>query len=819
MANVLHRTTKQYLKSVNTPNYSEVDWVVNPDLSSVQNVPTKYWKIDGDTVSEMNQSEKDAVDNALVPSEKIIRKQYLQSTADTLIYNQGYTVTIKDTLSTMYTESVRIRPNRANYLKPWIDWLTEVDTEVKTKQASVDAQTTLAGVDSINIDSTTLIEDDPQVTIAGALAIVDTTDVSTFLDANAEVTDAATGIKGPFYIMQELEMRKDLYNDDENPIYEADHVPILGANGILQDHANRVNNIETIHGKLGWHTQQIYKSLLHRPQDLLIYYGWLNSFNSATNSWTNEKVAQDMSKYGLIVIGNGLQDPSHGDYSNTQIIIPRIKALNPSCLIFGYVSVNQSLTNFQTKVDQWNTLQVHGIFMDEAGYDYGKTRSEFNDRVDYVHAKTHSNVAFANSWNTDHILGTANDASYPNTTYNSSLTASKLNSNDWILLESLAINTTAYSGTGGYESKTDWAVRCSKAIALRSTYGVNFASCGIINNDNANGLKLFEFLFTSSLMFSLDANGSSDTNYAASSAAVTYWQRPFINLFNYYSLSPTVSVDVNDADVYIRYTDFAKFLLDFSSSAQLSGITIFETSVGSQGVTGLQGVTGVQGLQGQTGVQGLTGSGAQGATGIQGLQGQTGVQGNTGILGNTGVQGVTGLSPSTMDTSQRVLMSNLVPGNAGFLLISGTAYFVYLGKTTSSITPKHVEFHVSSAGGGSQTAEVGFFSSTSAPNKTSQSLTKIVSTGTVDALNGTGVKRNTNAFSTAVNAGTHLWAGIRTAMNTTQPTIWGIGIDMAQGQVLSTSSAGALTAAGPWTGSTIAASTSVICPDLRGVLD
>jgi hypothetical protein len=807
MSNVLNRTTKIYLNSVNTPDYSIEFWIINPDLSLVQGVPVKYWKIIGDTVSEMNQSEKDAVDTALVPSEKIIRKAYLQSTADALIENQGYTITIKDSLSTMYTESVRIRPNRSTYLKPWIDWLTEVDTEVKTKQASVDAQTTLAGVDSISIDCATLISHDPVKTISGALAITDETDVSSFLDANAEVTDADTGIKGPFYIMQELEMRKDLYNDTENPIYETGHTPILGSNGILQDHANRVSNLETIHGKLGWHTQQLYQALYHRPKDLLIYYGWLNSFNSATNAWTNEKVAQDMSKYGLIILGNGLQDPTHGDYSNTQIIIPRIKALNPLCIIFGYVSANQTLANFQTKVDQWNTLQIHGIFIDEAGYDYGKTRSEFNDRVDYVHEKTYSKIAFANAWNTDNILGTANDVSYPNTTYNSSLTASKLDSNDWILLESFAINTTAYSVASGYESKTDWAVRGSKAISLRNTYGVNFASCGIINNDNVNGLKLFEFLFTSSLMFSLDANGSSDTSYAASSAAVVYWQRPFVNLFNYYSLSPAVSVDVNDADVYVRYTDFVRFLLDFSSSAQLSNITIFETSVGSQGITGLQGLIGITGLQGLTGIQGL-----QGNTGA-------GSQGVTGILGNTGEQGTTGLSPTTMDTSQRILMSNLAPSNAGFLLISGTAYFVYLGKTTSSITPKHVEFHVSTVGSGSQTAEVGFFSSTSAPNKANQDLTKLVSTSTVDALNGTGVKRNTSAFSTAVNAGTHLWAGIRTAMATTQPTIWGVGTDMAQGQVLRTTSAGVLTGTGPWTGAIITAATGVVCPDLRGVLD
>jgi hypothetical protein len=577
MANALNRTTKQYLTSVNTPSYSETDWVINPDLSSVQGVPTKYWKIVGDTVSEMNQSEKDAVDAALVPSEKITRKAYLQSTADALIENQGYTVTVKDSLSTMYTESVRIRPNRSTYLKPWIDWLTEVDTEVKTKQASVDVQTTLAGIDSVVIDSATLISHDPVKTISGALAITDETDVSSFLDANAEVTDADTGIKGPFYIMQELEMRKDLYNDTENPIYEASHTPILGAGGILTDHASRVNNLEIIHGKLGWHAQQLYQALYKKPKDLLIYYGYLNSFNSGVHGWDNEKVAQEMAKYDLIVLGNGVADPTHPDYANTQIIIARIKTLNPLCLILGYVSVNQTLVNFKTKVDQWDTLQIHGIFMDEAGYDYGKTRAEFNERVDYIHGKTYSKIAFANAWNTDHVLGIANDVSFPNSTYNSGLVESNLNSNDWILLESFSINTTAYTDStpDGYEPKASWLLRGQKAVNLRATYGVNFAGVGIINNANTIEQQLFNFLFVSGLMFNLEANGSANVSYGSSDAITKFITRPDITkVGSLWTLYPSINVSTLDSDVYYRYTENALLMLDFSSNAQLYNILV-----------------------------------------------------------------------------------------------------------------------------------------------------------------------------------------------------------------------------------------------------
>jgi len=64
MANVLNRTSKQYVASANTPEYPVAEWIINPDLSGVVGVPTKYWSISGDTVMEMSQAEKDAVDTA-----------------------------------------------------------------------------------------------------------------------------------------------------------------------------------------------------------------------------------------------------------------------------------------------------------------------------------------------------------------------------------------------------------------------------------------------------------------------------------------------------------------------------------------------------------------------------------------------------------------------------------------------------------------------------------------------------------------------------------------------------------------------------------
>lgn len=70
MAAVLHRTTKSYRPSANTPDFPVVDWIINPDLSAVVGQPTKYWTITGDVVSLISQADRDAVDLAEIEAGK-----------------------------------------------------------------------------------------------------------------------------------------------------------------------------------------------------------------------------------------------------------------------------------------------------------------------------------------------------------------------------------------------------------------------------------------------------------------------------------------------------------------------------------------------------------------------------------------------------------------------------------------------------------------------------------------------------------------------------------------------------------------------------
>ncbi len=64
MANVLNRTTKQYITSANTPEYPTAQWIIDPNMSAVVGFGSQYWIITGDVVTLMNQSQRDAVDAA-----------------------------------------------------------------------------------------------------------------------------------------------------------------------------------------------------------------------------------------------------------------------------------------------------------------------------------------------------------------------------------------------------------------------------------------------------------------------------------------------------------------------------------------------------------------------------------------------------------------------------------------------------------------------------------------------------------------------------------------------------------------------------------
>jgi hypothetical protein len=171
MAAVLNRTTKQLLSSVNTPDYSTTDWIINPNLSGVMGVPVEYWKITGDVVSEMDQAEKDAVDAILIVGEKDTKIDAFYYEA-TRIVEDRYAASVMSGFCALLSDAIGAGlMNRAAYIYTLLNWGLVVRQAWENKAAEINSKTTRTDVAAVTWDTSALIAADPHVTLGGALAI------------------------------------------------------------------------------------------------------------------------------------------------------------------------------------------------------------------------------------------------------------------------------------------------------------------------------------------------------------------------------------------------------------------------------------------------------------------------------------------------------------------------------------------------------------------------------------------------------------------------------------------------------------------------
>jgi len=95
MANVLNKLTKQYLRSVNTPDFSPDEWLINPILP---NCDQKFWLIEGDTIREMTNEEKDAYTYTYESTAYLIAEKQLLTNIDGADYETDDNAIINPTM-------------------------------------------------------------------------------------------------------------------------------------------------------------------------------------------------------------------------------------------------------------------------------------------------------------------------------------------------------------------------------------------------------------------------------------------------------------------------------------------------------------------------------------------------------------------------------------------------------------------------------------------------------------------------------------------------------------------------------------------------
>lgn len=177
MATVLHRTTKQLVKSAHTPNYPSNLWIHNPDLSAVEDVDRVFWVIEDDSVREMTATEKDANHLAQHKSEKYVTFDVKTDAliAQGFIYAES-SFSLSDQAQNRIMGSHQARDDAA-FVYP-LKWNTLDDLDVLEIADSATLHAfylTALGTYRAHVDSGTALKDQVRAatTIAGVDAVVD----------------------------------------------------------------------------------------------------------------------------------------------------------------------------------------------------------------------------------------------------------------------------------------------------------------------------------------------------------------------------------------------------------------------------------------------------------------------------------------------------------------------------------------------------------------------------------------------------------------------------------------------------------------------
>jgi hypothetical protein len=285
------------------------------------------------------------------------------------------------------------------------------------------------------------------------------------------------------------------------------------------------------------------------PKKLLIYYGWPISINA---TYTVAGAAAVFSNYNYVILGGGLENPSHGDHLNTKNIIAQASVSTVD--FYGYIDLGVSTQNLlmseiQNRLNQWKAMgtQIKGVLFDDFGYDYLVSRDRQNQAVSYAHGI--GLRVIANGWQPAQVFGNAVDA-----TYNPLGTATVLNATDFYLSESYLID------TGNFQDPTFWKNKADLLKTYQNTIGFKILSITTNNSANVYDANKFHYAWHGAVLYNHEAMGWGEYDLGASDANVPFRARPNVSLGTSY-----LSGVQNIGTEYFRFTNLGKNWINTAS--------------------------------------------------------------------------------------------------------------------------------------------------------------------------------------------------------------------------------------------------------------
>ncbi len=246
----------------------------------------------------------------------------------------------------------------------------------------------------------------------------------------------------------------------------------------------------------GIHEMQNYQT----PKLLTVYYGYPSLVNGST---TIAQAVDVFNDYHMVVFGGAIADGDHEDEQNTRSIIQN---LGVATKVFGYVdlgvtTLNHNETELKRRIDLWKDMGADGIFLDDAGLDFGVDRQRLNWALDYIHNNANL-VAFVNAHNPDDVFGGGNHTV-------------KMLPSDWYLIESFQIIEGEYYSSSGLTLLHD---KYKKVLRYSKKYGTNVATLttSLANSDYSNAK--IDYTWWSTAAYGFGAMGWGEPVFSANSS-------------------------------------------------------------------------------------------------------------------------------------------------------------------------------------------------------------------------------------------------------------------------------------------------------------
>lgn len=205
------------------------------------------------------------------------------------------------------------------------------------------------------------------------------------------------------------------------------------------------------------------------PLPLAIYYGWPSAVIFQRGSGT--AVSEQFGQFAVVVLGAGLNHASHPDHLYAQSLIRDLRRHNVE--VYGYIDAGVitqprpvSFTELESEIDAWRGMDVTGIFLDDAGYEYAGPVSyaDYRQRLAALVQSTHAAGlrVFLNAWNPDDLFQPTGSDGTP-------VPIPTLYDTDLVLAESWFVS------NNRFVNPTTWYHRVEKLAAYRKQHTFRLA--------------------------------------------------------------------------------------------------------------------------------------------------------------------------------------------------------------------------------------------------------------------------------------------------------------------------------------------------------